>query len=300
MEAKIELRHMRSFLAIAEELNFSRAARRSHISQSALSKQMKAVETELGARVFERHTRQVVLTKEGRVFRREATRALEHSRRAISLVQSIVRAETGPIRIGISALCDRHRLQKLLENAERSIDGTSVEIHAGHTAGLVQSVLRGYFDAAIVDLPIKGHGLRVLPIYSEPMLAVLPEKNIFKKKVALTLEDLARVPVALLSQNADPARFYIEKSLRSSSAAIYKIRDAGNLIELLDQVVLEGRSALVRASTQRLAQTGLVYKPLSESPTLECALVWRLDNRRRTLHSFLNTVYSASQATAAS
>jgi DNA-binding transcriptional LysR family regulator len=295
MEAKIDLRHMRSFLAVAEELNFSRAARRSHISQSALTKQIKAVETELGTRVLERHTRKVVLTKAGRAFRREAIQTLEHSRRAVSLVQAMARVEEGPIQVGVSSLCDWPRLHSILENAERSVAGTSTEIHAGHTPGLVQSVQRGYFDAAIVDLPIKGYGLRMLPLYSEPLMVALPEKNIFKKKAVLTLEDLARVPVALLSQNADPARTYIEQSLRKSGATVYKIRDAGNLIELLDQVILEGRSALVRTSTQRLMQTGLIYKQLSDSPALECALVWRLDNHRRALHSFLNAVYAASQ-----
>jgi DNA-binding transcriptional LysR family regulator len=300
MEAKIELRHMRSFLAIAEELNFSRAARRSHISQSALSKQMKAVETELGTRVFERHTRQVVLTKAGRVFRREAIHALKHSRRAISLVQAIVRVEAGPITIGVSSLCDRPRLHSILESAEHSVAGISTEVHAGQTAGLVQSVLRGYYDAAVVDLPIKGHGLRMLPLYSEPLVVALTEKHPLRKKEALATTDLTSKPLTLLSQNADPGRLAIERLLRGSGSTVYKIRDAANLIELLDQVVLEGRMALVRASTQRLERMGLIYKPLSESAALECALVWRIDNRRRTLLSFLNAVYAASQPPTAS
>ncbi len=217
MEAKIELRHMRSFLAIAEELNFSRAARRSHISQSALSKQMKAVETELGTRVFERHTRQVILTKAGRVFRREAMRTLEHSRRAVSLVQAMARGEEGPIQIGISSLCDRPRLHSILEKAEHSVVGTSTEIHTGQTSGLVQSVLRGYFDAAVVDLPIKGHGLRVLPLYSEPLVVALPEKHALRKKEMLASTDLTSKPLTLLSQNADPGRPATERILRSSA-----------------------------------------------------------------------------------
>lgn len=123
MEAKIDLRHMRSFLAIAEERNLSRAALRSHISQSVLSKQIKAVETKLETKAFDRQARQVVLTKAGRVFRREAIRALEHSHRAVSLVQAIVKAEEEPIRIGISMLTDRSCLHYPLEKAEKFVVG---------------------------------------------------------------------------------------------------------------------------------------------------------------------------------
>ena len=123
MEAKIDLRHMRSFLAIAEERNFSRAAFRSHISQSALSKQIRTVETELGSKVFDRQTRQVVLTKAGRVFKHEVIQTLEHSHRAISLVRAIVKAEEEPIRVGISMLTDCSRLHYPLEKAEKFVVG---------------------------------------------------------------------------------------------------------------------------------------------------------------------------------
>ena len=123
MEAKIDLLHMRSFLAIAEERNFSRAALRSHISQSALSKQIKGVETKLETKVFDRQTRQVVLTKAGRVFKREVIQTLDHSHRAVSLVRVIVKAEEEPIRIGISMLTDRSRLHHPLEQAEKFVVG---------------------------------------------------------------------------------------------------------------------------------------------------------------------------------
>ena len=123
MEAKIDLRHMRSFLAIAEERNFRCAAFRSPISQSALSKQIRTVETELGSKVFDRQTRQVVLTKAGRVFKHEVIQTLEHSHRAISLVRAIVKAEEEPIRVGISMLTDCSRLHYPLEKAEKFVVG---------------------------------------------------------------------------------------------------------------------------------------------------------------------------------
>jgi DNA-binding transcriptional LysR family regulator len=182
MAAKIDLRHMRSFLVVAEERTMSRAAPRCHISQSALSKQIKAIEAELGIRVFERQVTQVALTKAGRVFRREAMQAVEHGHRAVSLVQAFVKAEQGPVRIGVSGLCDRPRIHQLLERAEKSTKDASTDVYAEYTPRLVQMVQRGHLDTAVIDLPIRGGGLRMVPLYSEPLAVMLPERYASSRK----------------------------------------------------------------------------------------------------------------------
>jgi DNA-binding transcriptional LysR family regulator len=298
MAAKIDLRHMRSFLAIAEERAFSRAARRSHISQSALSKQIKAVEAELGTKVFDRNTKNVALTKAGRVFRREAIQAVEHGHRAVSLVQAFVKAEQGPVRIGVSGLCDRPRIHRLLESAERATKDASIEVHSECTPRLVQMIQRGYFDTAIVDLPVRASGLRLVPLYSESLAVVLPERYASSRKETMTLAELARIPMTLLSGCVDPAHPIIERILRKSGAGFFKIREAESVFELLDLIVLEGRAALVRASTRRIGCAGVVYKNLADSPVLDCALVWRADNRNPALLSLIDAIYAFNQATA--
>lgn len=300
MAAKIDLRHMRSFLAVAEERTMSRAAPRCHISQSALSKQIKAIETELGAKVFDRQVTQVVLTKAGRVFRREAIQAVEHGNRAVSLVQAFMKTEQGPVRIGVSGLCDRPRIHQLLERAEKSTKDASTEVHAEYTPRLVQMVLRGYFDTAIVDLPIRGSGLRMVPLYSEPFTVVLPERYASSRKETMTLTGLVRIPMTLLSGRVDPAHLVIERLLRKSGAGSFKIREAESVFELLDLIVLEGRAALVRSSTRRIGGVGVAYKQLADSPSLDCALVWRADNRNPRLLSLIDAIYAFSQATATS
>ncbi len=298
MAAKIDLRHMRSFLAVAEERAFSRAARRSHVSQSALSKQVKAIEAELGANVFDRNTRNVVLTKAGRVFRREAIQAVEHGHRAVSLVQAFVKAEQGPVHIGVSGLCDRPRIHRLLESAEKSVKDASIEVHAECTPRLVQMVQRGYLDTAIVDLPIRASGLRLVPLYSEPLSIALPERYASSRKETMTLTELARIPITLLSMRVDPAYPLIERLLRKSGAGSFKIREAESVLELLDLIVLEGRAALVRSSTRRISGAGVVYKQFADSPVLDCALVWRPDNRNPRLLSLIDAIYAFNQAAA--
>ena len=101
---------MRYFMAVAEERNFTRAAASCHVAQPSLSKQIKEMETRLGAKLFERQTRRTRLTKAGRVFEREAKQTLEHSRRAVSLVLAIARQAERPLNVGISTLTDLPRL----------------------------------------------------------------------------------------------------------------------------------------------------------------------------------------------
>ncbi len=296
MAAKIDLRHMRAFLAVVEERTMSRAALRCHISQSALSKQIKAIETELGTRVFDRNTRNVSLTKAGRVFRREAIRAVEHGHRAVSLVQALVRAEQGPVHIGISGLCDRPRIHRLLESAEKSTKEVSTEVHAETTPRLVQMVLRGYLDIAIVELPVRGSGLLATPLYSEPLAILLPEKYAPQKRETMALKELANIPMTLLSGHIDPARPIIERLLRKLGPGGFKLRDAESVFELLDLVLLEDRAALVRSSVRRIGYAGAVYKQLADSPVFDCALLWRGDNRNPALLSLIHSIRTFNQA----
>jgi DNA-binding transcriptional LysR family regulator len=115
VQAEIELRKMRYFLAIAEERSFTRAAKRCHVAQASLSRQIRDVEISLDTRLFDRLPRDIRLTDAGRVFEKEASKALEHSRRAVSLVHALKREKDQQLRIGLSALCDLPRVRTLVE-----------------------------------------------------------------------------------------------------------------------------------------------------------------------------------------
>ena len=108
---------MRFVVAVAEERNFTRAAQRCNVTQPALSRQIANVENALGARLFERHTRSVIVTKAGHLFVREARRTLQQGQRTISLVQALIKMEERPVSIGLSALADQPRLHELIQSA---------------------------------------------------------------------------------------------------------------------------------------------------------------------------------------
>jgi hypothetical protein len=159
-------------------------------------------------------------------------------------------------------------------------------------------VLRGYLDVVIVELPIRGTGLNMVPLYSEPLTVALPEKYAPQKRETMNLKELANVPMTLLSGHVDPARPVIERLLRGLGPGGFKIRDAESVFELLDLILLEDRAALVRASTRRIAYAGVAYKQLVDSPAFDCALVWRADNHNPALLSLIYSIRVFNQATA--
>jgi DNA-binding transcriptional LysR family regulator len=130
---------MQYFLAIAEEHSFTRAAKRCHVAQASLSRQIRSMEMGLEAQLFERLPRDIRLTPAGKVFRKEASKAVEHSHRAVSLVRSLKREKDQMLRIGLSTLCDLPRLRVLVETARKSAGQVALE----HIVSATRSYLRG-------------------------------------------------------------------------------------------------------------------------------------------------------------
>jgi DNA-binding transcriptional LysR family regulator len=294
VQANIELRHLRYILAVAEERNFTRAAARCHVSQSALSKQILEVEKDLGTKLFDRQfkPKSTQLTQAGIIFQREARRAVEYSLRAVSQVQALVTAEERPLELGVSALLDIPLYLGLIGTAQRSVKESSTQIRTAYTRNLVVLVLRGVLDAAIVDLPVKTSGLRVVTLGAEALNVAFPDSHPFtaKSRRSIRLAELVSAPVIMLSSKADPSRPIVEEALRASGPTTFKIADAGNIVELLDHVVFGQRIGIVRSSTQRLLRKGVLQKPIVDGPALGHALIFRLNDHSRRLHSFTDAV----------
>jgi DNA-binding transcriptional LysR family regulator len=127
VQAEIELRQMRYFLAIAEERSFTRAAKRCQVPQASLSRQIRSMEVRLENRLFDSLPHDIRLTPAGKIFKNEASKTVEHGLRAVSLVQALKREQHQNLRIGLSTLCDLPRMRGLVETGRRSEAQTAVE-----------------------------------------------------------------------------------------------------------------------------------------------------------------------------
>lgn len=270
-------------VVVAEERNFSRAAIRCNIAQPALSRRIQKVEETLGSKLFERQTRFVRVTPAGKLFVREARRTLAQSHRTVSLVQAFAKQQERPLTVGLSSLADLPHLYNLMERAQRSTSAMAVAIHTAYTPELVSGLVRGDLDLAVVDMPAQARGVRFHPLAVEPLVVVLPEKLNSPKQSILQLAELNSAPLALLSPDIDPVRAVIDQALSSAGARAFKIRDAANIPDLLDEVAVHGRLGLLRQSATRFQRQGVVYKRLADSPQAGCVLAWRADDRRAAL-----------------
>jgi DNA-binding transcriptional LysR family regulator len=299
VQVEIELRQMRYFLAVAEERNFTRAAKRSHVAQPSLSKQIHEIENTLGAKLFERLPRDVRLTDAGRVFEQEAARALEHSRRAVSLVQDLEREKKRELHIGLSTLCDLPRLRDIVATTHKSMQPCAMELISGGSEELRLGLLRGRLDLAVVDLPIRGAEISLLPICTEPLIAWLPERHALTARPMVRFFDLKQEQFVLLSDSIDPGSVVVGNPMQQAGIKASSIHSVPSLIELLDHVALRKSIGLTRRSAGRLRRDGVISKPLHSSIQLETALAWRADNRNPTMFSFRDALIAFSQRASA-
>lgn len=286
---------MRFVVAVAEERNFTRAAMRCHISQPALSRRVSEVESVLGAKLFERRTRSVIVTRAGHLFVREARRTLEQGQRTVSVVQAFAKQEERPISIGLSALADQPRLFTLIESATRKQSSLSPSIQTVTTPELLLGLLRGDLDLAIVDLPARVRGIRFSPLLAETLVAALPERLAFTKRPATELSELLTLPLVLLTEQVDPARTILENHISSAGVRGFRIHDASSVPELLDLVAVRNFIGLIRQSAMRFQRQGVVYKLLAEPIQVGCALAWRVENRRPAMLTLRDSILFHAQ-----
>jgi DNA-binding transcriptional LysR family regulator len=193
----VELRHLEHFVAVAEERNFTRAARRLHLVQSALSVSIRSLEHELGAQLFERTTREVRLTDAGRVLLPEARRTLDAAAGAQAAVFGAQSGLRGTLRLGMMQVIGVADVGSLIArfHRERPLVDIQPRTAPGGSAALTSDVRRGALDAAFVavsgpDQP----GLTVTTLASEPVLLGCPPDHPLARRAFVPVSELADVP----------------------------------------------------------------------------------------------------------
>ncbi|MGW2489038.1 LysR substrate-binding domain-containing protein [Streptomyces sp. NPDC001606] len=195
----MELRQLSYFVAVAEELHFGRAAEKLHIVQSAVSQQIQRLERELGAALFDRSPRRVRLTEAGERLLPEARTVLAAAEKA----RAAVAAPAG-LRLGTSTGLGTHLDRVLAGFAERAPD-VAVDLFSLPVAERLARVADGRLDAAFVRAAEPPPGVRVLPLWPDPLVAALPAAHPLAARAEIDLADLADLPLALVPRRVNPA-----------------------------------------------------------------------------------------------
>ena len=271
----MELRHLRYFVAVAEELHFRRAAERLHVAQPAVSQQVRKLEDELGVRLFDRTQRKVALTDAGAALLTQAYRVLRQAEAARVAAQSAsVRPE---LRIGYVPTALRASIPRALRRLVAAMPNLHTTIEPGSGLELVDRVRAGELDVAVVSLPVPAAGVRVTPLGEQRALAVFPIDYEHAVKPHVALERIAPERMVVLPRDAD--RPLYDAVLAACCAAGI----SPTLIEMpdgqVDRILLAvasgaGMAIVPECVAERYADAGVRFVPLDdESPALMTGIV---------------------------
>ena len=203
----MDLKQLRYFVTVAEELSFSKAAARLHMSQPPLSQQIKALEDDLGVALFVRNRREVRLTEAGTVFLRESRNLLDQFRTAVNVTVHAGRSNTGTLRIGVATSGLMRVIPTLLSLMQGEFPEVDVRIHDMQSDDQVHAIAQGALDIGVVHVRPERMDLARQQLLSEPLTLVLPEGHVQSGNPNLKLADLADESMVALSRDFGPIVF---------------------------------------------------------------------------------------------
>jgi DNA-binding transcriptional LysR family regulator len=273
----MELRHIRYFVAVAEELHFRRAAERLYVAQPAVSEQIRKLEEELGVRLFDRTQRNVALTAAGAALLPEAHRVLRHAEAARLAARNAIDRPGRELRIGYVPTALLASIPRTVQRFGATMPNLQTTMEPGTGAELVDAVRAGDLDVAVVSLPVPAAGVRVTHVGDQRAVAVFPVSHPHATKPRVSLEQIAPERIVVLPRDVD--RPFYDAVLTAchdagSSPALVEMPD-GQVDRMLLTVAAGGTMALLpECVAERYADAGVRFVPLDgECPALATGIV---------------------------
>ena len=259
----MEIRHLRSFVTLAEELHFGRAAQRLSIVQPALSMQIKLLEEELGVRLFERNRHSVMLTQVGAVFLPEARATLHQAAHAADIAKACGRGEIGRVRLGFVSSVLPQLLPTLIRTLHARFARIELELKDIPGPDQVTALKNGQLDFGLMRLPAVIPGLQIREVLQETFVLALPSDHPLALCDSVPVSALAQVPVFVLARRYAPG-FYDElmQSLRSHGVQLQIGSELGEFTTMLALVSAGLGIGLLPANAGQALPANVVSKPL--------------------------------------
>ncbi|MGH2908502.1 MAG: LysR substrate-binding domain-containing protein, partial [Solirubrobacteraceae bacterium] len=284
----MELRQLRYFVAVAEELHFRRAAARLHMSQPPLSQQIAALESELGCRLLARTRRQVELTPAGAAFLRDTRALLADLEGAVGRARALGEGLSGVLRVSFVGSALFSVVPTLVQRFRQVRPGVSLELRESSTVDQLRALESGVIDAGLVRPPLDpSPGIRLEPIASEPTIAAVPADHPLARLRRIPLARLAAEPIVLFSREQAPGfHDLIVNRLAATGGASNIVQRAPETLTIIGLVAAGVGVSPVPASVASLALQGVAYRPLTHAPAAELALVTRADDGSSLIPAF--------------
>lgn len=290
----MELRHLRYFVAVAEELHFGRAAERLNMAQPPLSQQIRALEDELGVKLFDRAHRRVRLTDAGETFLRRAWRILESAELAAGEARRAARGELGRIAVGIMSSAMLPTFPPILRRYRGERPDVEVAFEQLPSNEQLHAAAEGRIDLGFVDVAARGGrtelngvAVQVEPVWRETLVAALPLDHPLAGRAHVALEELAEDPFVMMPRL--PATGLYDRVIQYCQASGFSpaVRQEAAQLPAVAALVAAGVGvALVPGCIAEPWRGMLAFVPVRERLHVDVAMIRRADNASPALAAF--------------
>jgi DNA-binding transcriptional LysR family regulator len=289
----LELRQLRYFVAVAEELHFGRAAARLHMTQPPLSQAIAALEDLLGAPLFLRNRRTVELAAAGIALLPEARRLLAQADGLPELARRAAGGEAGRLRLAFVTSCDYSVLPPFLRRYSERYPDVHLSLLEATSDVQAEELLRGRIDAGLLIPPLPDKALDeldYLKVLEEPLILCAPAGlGLPPNHTAVRLQDLPKIPLIIFPREISPALHDAILSCFRAAGITPVIGQLAIQMQTIVSLVSSGMGlALVPQSVSNLMRPGVEYRALADpTPLVETGIAWRRDNPSPVLKGFL-------------
>jgi len=294
----MDLRHLRYFQAVAEELSYSRAAERLHIAQPALSRAVQEIEAELGGPVLDRNRRRVSLTPAGRVLLREAAIVFERWEEAMRRVKRTAAGEEGELRLGYIGPPTQPFLGRMLAEYRRLFPRVAVHLEERTPERVWEMLAKGRLSAAFTR-PVSAapaSGLRTLLLRNERFGAVVPAAHPFAGRKTLAWKALAGEPLVVLARREGVGSHDGIMAACQQAGFAPRLAYTPSLIGTVLSYVEAGAGVGIVPDSVMAPELPLCFVPLQPAVTIPLVLVWREDDDTPAVQRFRELVIEWQKA----
>lgn len=284
----MELRHLRYFIAVAEELHFGHAAERLHIAQPPLSQQIKGLEEELGVQLFNRTKRKVELTPAGSMFLPEARLTLQQAERAKRMAIDAQQGVRGLLRVGFVTSASYSILPVLVRRFRRENPLIDLELMEMTPCQQLDAMEKGAIDAGLLRPPVGHECLELKTLIEEPLVAALPSDHRMAEQKAVNLKMLSDDAFVLFPRHHGPGIHDVIMKACHESGFVPEVSYSPNEMQTILAYVAGGLGiSLVPQSLSGFHAGSIVYRPLRGlKATVELALIRRREDSSEILSAF--------------
>jgi DNA-binding transcriptional LysR family regulator len=283
----METRHLKYFIAVAEERHFGRAAQRLHMAQPPLSQQIRQLEEQLGTPLLIRTTRKVELTPAGQVLLDRGRLLLEEIRALESDVRQVGAGATGVLRVGFTGTATYRLMPLIVQSASRSLPGLRITVQGELLTQQMETALEeGRLDVAVLRPPIRSESIAHKLLEQDQLVCALPANSPLAEKGTIDIAELALMNFIGYPPYSVVNGIFLN-ACRIAGFQPRLVQEAKETSTLLSLVSAGMGVALVPMTSRMFSFPGVVFRPLRNPPPVDLVVAWNRNNESALVQSFV-------------